>query len=275
MVFRTSSRFRFIALVAIPLAILVIAVFFKPVADPLTNVVTSVAAPAYAAGADIRRATSRLFSNDTENVDDLERQLDSLRTENAKLNELAVENETLKAALGYKDRDVGAPVTARVISETSDDVFHGIVIDRGASDGVKAGQPVIVGDGVIIGKIFETRDKTSSVLLLSDSKSRLAVSIQQTDGTVGALEGDGGLSMAINLIPQTVTVSSGDMVVTSGLEPGIRRGLVVGTVDVVTQHTQDPFQSATVVPFSEADHPVFVQVITDDTGAPTSGEAAP
>lgn len=249
-------------LAAIPIALLALAGVLRPLTDPVGRVVRAAAAPAYAAGASVSRAVTHFFDEERADRETLARAVESLRIENAKLRELAVENEALKTALAFSEREQDPAMLARVVSETDVDVFHGLIIDRGSEDGIRPGQAVVVGDGIIVGKIFETRRRSSSVLLLSDSKSRLAVAVQNATDTIGVLEGDRGLSMAIDLIPQTETLSPGDIVVTSGIEPGIRRGLVVGTVEKVTKRTQDPFQSATVVPFAAAAHPPFVQVLT-------------
>ncbi len=264
---RNSNRPRN-AVIALVAVLLLAMGALKPLSAPLKHLATTVAAPVYATGANLSRAVKRLFDNSEKDKTALTQEIDALRMENAKLRELAVENGALKTAIGYRDKSGIKPLTARVVSETNQDVFHGLVIDRGTDDGVKADQPVIVGDGIVIGKIFEAKAGTSSVLLLSDSRSRLAVTVQSADGTAGVLEGDRGLSMSINLIPQTVTLTPGDTVVTSGIEPGIRRGLAVGIIDKVVQHTQDPFQSATVLPFDSASHPLFAQVLTNDVTTP-------
>lgn len=258
---RSKSGIRIAAIVAVPLVLLAATGALKPVTDPVIALVLSAAAPAHAAGAGLNAAIARFFSDDRRDAETLAASLEALRIENAKLRELAIENEALKGALAFREREAGASLVARVVSETDEDVFHGLVIDRGSDDGVRPGQAVIVGDGIILGKVFETRSRTSSVLLLSDTKSRLAVAVHNASDTVGVLEGDRGLSMAIDLIPQTETLSPGDIIVTSGIEPGVRRGLVVGTIEKVSKRTQDPFQSATVVPFSSAAHPPFVQVL--------------
>ena len=187
--------------------------------------------------------------------------VDDLRIENAKLRTLVAENEALKSALDYRERATDRLVVSRVISETDNDVLHGLIIDRGSADGLQVGQPVIVGDGLLVGKIFSVRQQSATVMLLSDSRSRLAVTLQNGTDTMGVLEGDRGLAMRVNLIPQTEPVTPGNVVVTSGLEPQVRRGLVVGTVDKVESATQDPFQSAVVEPFDQAAHLTYVQVI--------------
>lgn len=189
--------------------------------------------------------------------------IESLRAENARLKQLRTENDDLKAALGFREEAKDDLVTARVIARTTDDIFHGLVIDRGSEDGVHPGQPVVAGDGVIVGKIYAVRGRTASVLLLTDSKSRLAVTIHDDAGTVGVLEGERGLGVRVSLIPASAKIAPGDPVSTSGLEPGVRRGLLIGTVDQVLKNAQDPFQSAIVVPFTASLNPSYVQVIRD------------
>lgn len=258
---RTTSRALIAVLAAAPLVVLGAAGALRPVTDPLSGIVLRAAAPAYAAGASLDRAVARFFADDRADRETLAKAVETLRMENAKLREQALENDALKQALQFRERGGDPAVLARVVSETDEDVFHGLVIDRGSEDGVRPGQAVVAGEGVLIGKVFEVRGRTASVLLLSDTKSRLAVAVQNASDTAGVLEGDRGLSMAIDLIPQNVDLSPGDIVVTSGLEPGIRRGLVVGTIEKVSKRTQDPFQTASVVPFESAGHPIFVQVL--------------
>ncbi len=228
---------------------------------PITTAVARIAAPVYGAGAGVRRFFDGAFGP-TQDAAALAETVDRLTVENAQLKELAAENESLKAALHYGDRAADGAVAARVIAEIDDGETHGLLIDRGSDDGIAAGQPVIVGDGVIIGKIDVVKNRTALALLLSDSKSRLAVSIQNANDTLGVLEGDRGLSMAIKLIAQTEPIQSGNVIVTSGAEAGVQRGLVVGTVDTVVKNTQDPFQSATVAPFQIWMHQPFVQILT-------------
>jgi len=245
-----------------------LAVFFhisgwlNPVYAPLTGLLTRLAAPFHTAGSGL----SRVFGHNAGEADadpaSLRATIEQLQIENVKLKALASENESLKAALAFKELGQDRAVPAQVIYETVEDESRLLVLDKGLSDGLRPGQPVIAGNGVIAGKILTARQRTSVVLPLTDSRSRLAVAVLNSPETLGLLEGDRGLSMAVTLIPQAVTVSPGDTVITSGLEPGIRRGLVVGTVENVDKPTQDPFQSANVLPFPSATHPLLVQVLT-------------
>jgi rod shape-determining protein MreC len=230
---------------------------------PIKRAALSVAAPIHAAGINASSALRRLTTGRDGSDDEMTAEVERLKLENSKLLALLTENQELKASLGYSERGNLNAVTAKVVYETGDDTRREIVIDRGSADGIEVGQPAIVGDGIIVGKVGSVGPTSSSVRLLSDSRSRLAVTVQNAQDTLGVLEGDRGLSMSIELIPQTEYLIPGDTVITSGLEPGIGRGLAVGTVDKVEASTQDPFQSASVQPYRAALHPTIVQVIVE------------
>lgn len=231
--------------------------WLQPVTDPFTRLTLAAAAPVYRVGAAVGLIRDAAMGQAVVSPDELER----LRLDNARLLALVAENQSLKDALDYQDRAADPLLAARVVSRTSGELFHGLVLDRGSEDGVRVGQPVVAGDGVIVGKVASVTRLTAVVMLLTDSRSRLAVALQDAAGTLGVLEGDRGISMTVSLIPQQTTVTPGDMVVTSGIEPGIRRGLAVGTVDQVARDSQDPFQTALIAPPSAAARPMFVTIL--------------
>ncbi len=179
----------------------------------------------------------------------------------ADIRRLSAENAELRAALGYREKHPDALVAARVISESDDASLAALRIDRGSEDGLAAGQAVIIGDGVLVGRLRSVSRYSAVVLLITDSRSRLAVSAGDLTETIGVLEGDRGLSVGVSLIPQSVPLTVGDVIVTSGLEPGIRRGFAVGSVEKIEKSVQASFQSAVIKPFSLGRHPSVVQVV--------------
>jgi rod shape-determining protein MreC len=247
--------------------------FVRPLLEPLSRPIGIASSAVRRLGVGVLGASNGKVP--LEGDSNLSQTVEELRIENAKLKTLVAENEALKSALDYYDRKQDELVLARVIFETDGDILNGLVIDRGLEDGLSEGMPVLVGDGVITGKVFEVRKRSSTVMLLSDTRSRLAVSVQNGVDTVGVLEGDRGLSMHINLIPQTEMIKVGDTVVTSGLEAGVTRGLLVGTVERVDRSDENPFQSAVVTPFSQHYRPSFVQLAVgwddEDPGADEQG----
>jgi rod shape-determining protein MreC len=244
------------ALAVAAFALLLKSGWLRPITDPLTRATFAAAAPVYRAGAMLARIRDAAAGR--EPAPD---ELDRLRAENARLHALVAENEALKDAVEYRDRESAPALAARVVSRTSGDLFHGLVIDRGSEDGVRVGQAAVTGDGVIVGKVARVGATSAAVMLLTDSQSRLAVSLQDSVGTLGVLAGDRGASASVDLIPARQDVAPGDAVVTSGLEPGIRRGLVVGVIEKVQREAQDPFQTALITPPGEAANPLFVQIL--------------
>jgi len=203
-------------------------------------------------------------ANDNGNCNEIAVEIETLKLENSRLRSLVSENAALKTALDFRDRESGHLVMTRVLSQSVDPTFSGLIIDGGHDIGLAPGQPVLIGDGIIVGKIQDVWRKSASVLFLNDSLSRLAVAVQGGSGTLGVLEGDRGISLAITLIPQAERIAPGDIVVTSGLEPGIRAGLIVGTVERVQKDSQEPFQTAIVKPFESTARPILVQTLISD-----------
>lgn len=230
--------------------------WLRPVTDPFTMTVSSIAAPFYRIGSAVTAMRDAGVGRET-----APGELEKLRIDNAKLRELEEENTALKAALDFK-RESGksSSLSANVVARIADEPFHGFIIDRGADDGLRVGQPVMTAAGALVGKVALVRARTSGVMLLADSGSRLAVSINGSTDTLGLLEGERGTSLKITLIPQQISVTPGDLIVTSGLEPGVPRGLAVGTVEQVSRDPQDPFQTAIVTPLPSAIRPMFVTI---------------
>lgn len=237
--------------------LVVVAIFFRPASNAAGALVVRTAAVSHAFGASLSVAFGRKPQPIAE-IASCEKVLE----DNAHLQSLLAENESLKTALKYQQQSKLAMVAAQVLAESSDESLFALIIDKGTADTVTVGQPVVAGNGVVVGKIAEARKNTSVVRLLVDSHSRLAVTVQGATDTLGVLQGDRGISAAVELIPQDATIRPGDTIVTSGIESGIARGLAVGIVEKVEHNSQDPFQRAFVRQFDDALHPIFVQVIT-------------
>ncbi|MCX6784566.1 MAG: rod shape-determining protein MreC [Candidatus Komeilibacteria bacterium] len=118
-----------------------------------------------------------------------------------------------------------------------------VIVDRGQNNGAEKGQAFINEQGVILGKVVEVGPDRSSVLLLGDPKSQLAVAIQ--DGsTIGLVEGRLGGGLVMNYLPLAAEIKLNQLVYTSGLEPKIPAGLVVGQITAVRKEVGDLFQEA-------------------------------
>lgn len=176
----------------------------------------------------------------------LREERDRLLTEVAALKALEAENRELRALAGFREKSSRATVAARVTAKAPEEGTHALIIDRGTDDGVAVGAPVVSSEGVLIGKVMQADRATAAVLLLTDNRSRIGALVQNKTETRGVVQGKRGLSSEMRLIPQNEEVVPGDLIVTSGIEPQIPRGLVIGRVESVETQERNPFKTAAV-----------------------------
>lgn len=124
-----------------------------------------------------------------------------------------------------------------------------LILDKGKNDGIKKGDAVIKGEGLLVGRIIETEDNISYLALLTNGQVKIAAMILQNENIQGIVEGYHGLGLKINLIPLDKKVNVGDLVVTSGLEKNIPKGLLIGKIEEINTESNDLFQNITLKPF--------------------------
>ena len=101
----------------------------------------------------------------------------------------------------------------------------------------------------------------SKVLLLTDNKSKVAATIQNSEKTTGLIEGQFGLSLAMTNIPQDQEVKVGDLIVTSGLEGKIPKDLLIAKVENINQVESEIFKTALLSPIISFDNLSYVLVV--------------
>lgn len=189
-------------------------------------------------------------------------QLNQLVEENSRLKSLEDENATLRGYLKFLSAKEKRYIMANVISKGgSDDENQSITLDKGRIDGLYSGLAIISSEGNIVGKIIDTKENTSNVCLINSSRCQLAASIQNKDKTVGIVQGDLGLTIKMEFIPQSENIKMGDIIITSGLEKNIFRGLVLGQVSEVNKESNELWQSARIEPLTNLDDLVVVSVL--------------
>ena len=161
---------------------------------------------------------------------------------------LQEENENLKNQLEFiKERKLTA-LQAEIIGRGNNLYGNSFIINRGKSDGVQIGYPIFVQKGILIGKTVTVKENISFVLLLNDNNSKVAASILNKERTLGIVEGELGLSIKMNLIPQNQEVTYNDIVITSGLEESVPRGLIIGTIHEINESSVELFKNASILP---------------------------
>lgn len=181
-----------------------------------------------------------------------ETELQHLRQENAKLRE----------QLNFKPTKPFTTIGAELVSHDIDNLHEVVLINRGTEDRVAINQPVISGGGILVGKVIKVAATIAWVRLLSDGQSAVGAAVVNDSASAGVVEGGYGLSLRLRFIPRDEIVAVGERVVTSGLEPGVPAGLLIGTIAVVQNEAYQPFQEAVLTPLGEFSKLRFLSVIT-------------
>ncbi|MEK7139341.1 MAG: rod shape-determining protein MreC [Patescibacteria group bacterium] len=178
----------------------------------------------------------------------LQQQLTEYVVDAAQLHMLELENQALREQLGFVESLPYRFVTARIIAANPQDTVTTVEINQGAKVGVTVGLPVIAGEGVLIGRIMAVEPQSATVLLLSDNGSRIAATVQNQDQTIGVVIGAHGLSVQMDMIPRDELIAVGNIIVTSGMQAFIPRGLVIGTIASIDTVSSKLFSKAFIKP---------------------------
>ncbi|MCK4540327.1 rod shape-determining protein MreC [Candidatus Parcubacteria bacterium] len=239
----------------------------KPVENLLTRILNPVLKQFYIIGTDIKNIYEEQTSKYdlTKVVNELREEVMALSGENAKLKTVVRENDILREHLGFLERNELKYVMSNVISK--EDILNVggqtevIIIDKGEQNGIRRGLSAVNSQGVIIGKVAEAKERVAKIYLASSDKCKLAVTILGDDDTSGIAQGSLGLVIKMDFIPQIKNLNINDIVVSSGLEKDIPRGLVVGKISEVRKESNKLWQSAIIEPMLDMDELIIVSVI--------------
>lgn len=152
-----------------------------------------------------------------------------------KMNELALENERLRELMGFKQQTKMQLTAAQVIGRDLVIDHNTVTINKGTTDGIKAGQAVITTGGVL-GYIFKPEPFTSHVMLITDRYAVVDGVVQRTRAH-GIVEGKSQNGCVLKYIEKTEDVQEGDIVVTGGLDNIFPQGFPVAVVESVERKT--------------------------------------
>lgn len=155
------------------------------------------------------------------------------------------EADVLYALLDFaRSRPENVYKAAAVIGRDPSPFLHYVIIDRGSDDGLRYGMPVVTAQG-LVGRIAAVTSSASRVQLITDPSS--IVNVRLKDGQsevqlVGSITGD----LTLELVPQDVTLTTGDLVLTSGIGGTYPADILIGQVLSARKIETDIFQTAAV-----------------------------
>ena len=183
----------------------------------------------------------------------------------AQLQLLEEENDKLREQLNFVNSNNYRMVSANIVSRQNlfdvSENGRDIIIDKGSKNGISEGLGVINETGVIIGKVIEVKENSARACLTTDDGCQLAATIINSTKTIGLSEGELGLTIKMNFIPQIEKIAPEDIVITSGLGDNIPRGLVIGRVSQVNNQSNEIWQDVTIEPLASLHDLTVVSVV--------------
>ena len=184
----------------------------------------------------VRRENEQLYS---------ENQM--LAQENAVMQEKLEAHNRLIKMVQFKEYYSYDMIGAQVIGREPSNWFHSLIIDRGNDEQVEIDMGVATYSG-LVGKVIETEENTSQVLLLLDQGCSVGAIVQRSR-EMGVIKGGAqGAYCYLDYIAHDADIKINDIVVTSGMGSTIPKGIRIGRVVAIKKEKHDLFQRVLVDP---------------------------
>jgi len=191
----------------------------------------------------------RVFHEDREYY---ETRIGQLERELSMANEVYLENERLRELLNFEQRVNFETLGARVIGLGSDNWGHTLIIDRGRKDGLFPRQPVITGNGYLVGQVEEVYSGTARVTMLTNPGFVVGGIVRREEsralGMVRGVPLKEGFYLMDNF-SWDADVRIDDVIITSGMSEFFPKGLAIGTVKTLEEGDYGLTQRAGIEPF--------------------------
>src|SRR5215469_1282020 len=165
-------------------------------------------------------------------IDNLRRQNQELQAAKLQYSAIAMENDQLRALLGWEKQQPWKFKLAHVVTRDPANWWRTVEIDRGSRDGLTANLPVLTTDG-LVGRIWSVGYTRSQVILVGDPKCKVSALVEDPAQDTGILSASGPLDSSLadlTYLSGTADVKPGQTVVTSGIGGVFPKGIPLGQV---------------------------------------------
>jgi len=263
-----GSRLRLLLVLTVLTAFTVTAIDYRAGAgnspfDVVRRASDAVLSPAQrAVDAGVSAVTGALgVGADSDELRRLQQDNDRLRAELAATDQLRTQVREWNSLLALKDRSDLSVVPAKVVALGSSLGFElTVTLDVGSQDGVRVGQTVVSGKG-LVGRTKRVGATTSLVVLLVDRDFGVGMRLVRT-GRLGVATGDGVGRLTYQLLGQNDRAEVGDAVFTSGSATFVA-GLPVGRVTRIDSNPNALTRSGMLEPYVDITSLDLVGVVLD------------
>lgn len=184
--------------------------------------------------------------------ENLKTQVLILQRKSQQMAALAAENVRLRQLLNASNLLQETVLIAELIGVSPNPLSHQVIINRGSSEGVYKGQPVLDAFG-LMGQVIEVSQNSSSVLLISDATHAIPIQVNR-NGVRAIAEGTGDMNrLSLRHVSANTDIKVGDLLVSSGLGDRFPVGYPVAEVDQVLRDPAKAFLTVTAKPMARLD----------------------
>ena len=166
--------------------------------------------------------------------------LQELTAENYRLRSEQTEYRRLKSQLGAPSF-AGFTAVPALTSGHLDAFRTKLVLNRGASDGIVIGAPVVIGGSILVGLISDVSEQTSVVRLMSADSKGIPAQVLDSELAQGLVKGQHLTSLILATVPRDAELFVNDPVLTLG-DRLIPHGLLLGTIAEVHRPENEVYQ---------------------------------
>ena len=174
---------------------------------------------------------------------------------------LQAEQDRFLAMTPPRSRFAADGVLAEILSSGRNPFVRKLVLDKGLTQGVKAGMPVIDDEGVV-GQVTAVGTFTSEATLLTEKDQSVPVMLTRNGLRAIAVGSGKGGAIDVPFMPVSADIQNGDLFVTSGIDGTYPAGLVVARVTAVEKNAAYVFAKITAKPAAGVDNHRFVRILT-------------
>ena len=192
----------------------------------------------------------------------LKKEIEELKAVLISYQESYQEAKRLRKLLSLSDDYKYRFISARVIGREQAALSRVILIDKGSSDGLKTGMPVVAPPG-LIGRLIDVSWHVSRVLLFIDENSNIDAIVQR-NRTQGIISGAGSSGLIFKYISKTQDVKEGDVIVSAGMGGVFPKGMLIGQVIHVDKQDASLFLKINVAPFTDFSKLEEILILSSD-----------
>jgi rod shape-determining protein MreC len=165
---------------------------------------------------------------------------------------LEEENRRLRGAREGSSRVVQRSLVAEIMKVDLDPFRQRVLVNKGSSDGVYAGQAALDAKG-IFGQVTRVGPVSAEIIMISDPEHAIPVAVNRTGVRTIAVGTGQPDKLTLPYLPRNADLEEGDLIVSSGLGGVFPPGYPVARVVDVTRDPAQPLLQVAAQPLAALD----------------------